>query len=84
MAISIHALTRSATPHEIEYVFKTGISIHALTRSATVGNEKVKQWEAISIHALTRSATSEGANLQQSLGDFNPRTHEECDIRLNY
>ena len=36
----------------------------------------------ISIHALTRSATLPHAVMAIATGNFNPRTHEECDCEL--
>ncbi len=57
-AISIHALTRSATSLTGQDKSPYQISIHALTRSATALRFKISYWLEISIHALTRSATS--------------------------
>ena len=56
------------------------ISIHALTRSATGPVRCSFVCELISIHALTRSATKRWRVYSRSLCNFNPRTHEECDL----
>ncbi|PAE14612.1 hypothetical protein CHH91_18485, partial [Virgibacillus sp. 7505] len=57
-SISIHALTQSATPIQLN---KSGslekISIHALTQSATLEQAIRDIVAKISIHALTQSAT---------------------------
>ena len=55
------------------------ISIHALTRSATIRSGCNRTGWRISIHALTRSATELLSAMRKNIGDFNPRTHEECD-----
>ncbi len=57
------------------------ISIHALTRSATCCFGFSNCQSFISIHALTRSATVYYPGLKRWL-NFNPRTHEECDLPL--
>ena len=81
-AVSIHALTRSATADDGRTKRKRTVSIHALTRSATsiVGVKAPKI--SVSIHALTRSATRRSAHTQTGSKRFNPRTHEECDKQL--
>ena len=58
VAISIHALTRSATIVYALSLVKNIISIHALTRSATLPAVGATSIFSISIHALTRSATA--------------------------
>ena len=76
--VSIHALTRSATPTQLPEQPKAPVSIHALTRSATV------------VYSFTmpdgkfQSTHSRGVRLAVMgavpiAGSFNPRTHEECD-----
>ena len=82
--ISIHALTRSATLNNMEDVIGAKISIHALTRSATFYANELLATDFISIHALTRSATSAKINYCPMCGNFNPRTHEECDGLLKW
>ena len=57
-AISIHALTRSATADRSQITRERVISIHALTRSATGPMCGGGGPMYISIHALTRSATA--------------------------
>ena len=80
--ISIHALTRSATLTESLKSLDLIISIHALTRSATTAGQGGHVIIKISIHALTRSATlvCDGDRIKRK--DFNPRTHEECDVMV--
>ena len=39
---------------------------------------------SISIHALTRSATFRQRKIEKMRTDFNPRTHEECDMFDKY
>ena len=56
------------------------ISIHAPTRGATVANCQVRLPFLISIHAPTRGATSSQLSMSGTRVDFNPRTHEGCDI----
>ena len=56
------------------------ISIHALTRSATENRFNNHATNLISIHALTRSATGAVPYPGLKLGNFNPRTHKECDF----
>ena len=77
--ISIHALTRSATEQHFALDHNWSISIHALTRSATKSVRFVVTSTSISIHALTRSATRLLSLPVYGYGNFNPRTHEECD-----
>ena len=57
IAISIHALTKSATITFVFFIIFNGISIHALTKSATSQAWQSVSWLTISIHALTKSAT---------------------------
>ena len=57
------------------------ISIHALTRSATLRQDTRDRHRCISIHALTRSATGRFLQVPGDHLDFNPRTHEECDVK---
>ena len=81
--ISIHALTRSATIGIFVIQSNRTISIHALTRSATQPQiiNSMSQFIFQSTHSrgvrLTRSASS-----SRFLYNFNPRTHEECDLSL--
>ncbi|CZQ88083.1 Hypothetical protein TR210_670 [Trichococcus ilyis] len=82
-SISIHALTRSATKAYGFWASKTPISIHALTRSATDGRIVTLNDQTISIHALTRSATNPSRTRSTRSPDFNPRTHEECDVPVS-
>src|SRR5579875_444531 len=58
------------------------ISIHALTRSATMVIACPFEKFCISIHALTRSATGASTAMIIYNGNFNPRTHKECDGRF--
>ena len=81
--ISIHALTKSATamwPYFSSFLF---ISIHALTKSATT---KIGKWgQNVGKFQSTHSRRVRRAFTQRfisSVGNFNPRTHEECDGRL--
>ena len=60
------------------------ISIHALTRSATHSLRENGRNDGISIHALTRSATRQTQGHYREGIDFNPRTHEECDLTPSY
>ena len=60
--------------------FALYISIHALTRSATKFKLDMATDHIISIHALTRSATRKPRIHHEDEHDFNPRTHEECDL----
>ncbi len=53
IGISIHALTKSATPPFFARLREMQISIHALTKSATRMNLLDFQFQNISIHALT-------------------------------
>ena len=55
--ISIHALTKSATPKRPNADLDRVISIHALTKSATFSRIDLAIDDYISIHALTKSAT---------------------------
>ena len=79
--VSIHALTRSATIRALTGGDITKVSIHALTRSATA------EYQSSGIIAMFQSTHSRGVrldmpnDLQQSVASFNPRTHEECDMR---
>ena len=57
------------------------ISIHALMKSATLRHTTLLHFVAISIHALMKSATSYANSRWWRWGNFNPRTHEECDRR---
>ncbi len=80
-AISIHALTRSATRSKTQK--KRVIALFQSTHSRGVRRVRkivLGSFDSISIHALTRSATCQpfaGINLRLH---FNPRTHEECDF----
>ena len=80
-AVSIHALTRSATDQQQREILIISVSIHALTRSATFGDRFLSIGFYVSIHALTRSATEISKPYVQSKDSFNPRTHEECDAK---
>ena len=79
--ISIHALTRSATGW---WNGRCGWSV----RFQSTHSRGVRLWkcwarldyDSISIHALTRSATFCLENIMCSYVNFNPRTHEECDL----
>ena len=80
--VSIHALTRSATPiealskmlgHRFQSTHSRGVRLH-------FGQSKDEKYY-VSIHALTRSATRLSEGPQTSRHGFNPRTHEECDGR---
>ena len=55
--ISIHALTKSATPLTSQNLLAISISIHALTKSATGFVLAIECLMLISIHAPTKSAT---------------------------
>ena len=57
LAVSIHALTRSATFYKTLGRDSFVVSIHALTRSATCCLASLILRLQVSIHALTRSAT---------------------------
>ena len=78
-AISIHALTRSATAQlllctrtsEFQSMHSRGVQRRAsFTSISMIG---------ISIHALTRSATKRCLRKWAITIDFNPCTHEECN-----
>ena len=58
------------------------ISIHAPTRGATAKCVPNFMGKDISIHAPTRGATSRLQNTSLTMRDFNPRTHEGCDVSL--
>ena len=58
------------------------ISIHAPTRGATVKHDAAVFAAAISIHAPTRGATVLKSTDWPQIQNFNPRTHEGCDILL--
>ena len=81
--ISIHAITRSATR-----VFTS--LIHLNPKFQSTHSRGVRHFamasllstNGISIHALTRSATRSKLSLNAYYHNFNPRTHEECDILL--
>ena len=79
LAISIHALTRSATNKQCEYRRVIFISIHALTRSATV-ILKQNAPEQRNFNPRTHEECDCTTDSITSFMDyFNPRTHEECD-----
>jgi hypothetical protein len=80
--ISIHALTKSATPPSQLDHSSIEISIHALTKSATSWISAVTLILMISIHALTKSATFPKLNYKNFIIYFNPRTHKECDCEI--
>ena len=80
-SISIHALTRSATPDSSKRQLRPSISIHALTRSATR-----HEWQQFDGWRDFNPRTHEecdriGKKYRRNLCNFNPRTHEECDLR---
>ena len=70
------------TIEEAEAARKAAISIHALTGSATKYRKRLKSIDKISIHALTGSATSLLWGKYFWGLYFNPRTHGECDDRI--
>ena len=83
--ISIHALTRSATPLTVNK--KLPFPLFQSTHSQGVRLFQVSKTRGInyiSIHALTRSATIVQLLSQPLLSYFNPRTHKECDLSAVY
>ncbi len=82
LTISILALTRSATRPALNQAAALKISILALTRSATLSPLTTLEKRLISILALTRSATLKRYLMLLLHINFNPRTHEECDIEF--
>ena len=80
-AVSIHALTRSATSFKgFLFFFADSVSIHALTRSATKFYVIIMEY-----FRKFQSTHSRGVRLyipgNSALNPcFNPRTHEECDL----
>ena len=58
------------------------ISIHALTKRATRIHRKVICQLLISIHALTKRATSRLFSILNIFSNFNPRSHEESDVKF--
>ena len=77
--ISIHAPTRGATLILGGETVADHISIHAPTRGATKPVQIPKNVSRISIHAPTRGATIPSVLINQSVNDFNPRSHEGSD-----
>ena len=77
--VSIHALTRSATPVLASRWLSWRVSIHALTRSAT---HSAKRAGSMNRFQSTHSRGVRQLLARWLLADrcFNPRTHEECDI----
>ena len=61
--------------------FDREISTHALTWSATALIRKQQLSHFISTHALTWSATVTVWDIRNAYGNFNSRTHVECDYK---
>ena len=78
--ISIHAPTGGATRPSEYTVGLTLISIHAPTGGAT-GRDNVpyQKWK-ISIHAPTGGATTAVSGQQETIVNFNPRSHGGSDL----
>ncbi len=73
---------RVRLPAGIGVGIEKNISIHAPMKSATYGNNETKNLLHISIHAPMKSATILFFLFLSVLRNFNPRTHEECDMAL--
>ena len=79
-AVSIHALTKSATllrrclirHGKFQSTHSRRVRPSVLSISATA--------DSVSIHALTKSATLHQIIIISHICCFNPRTHEECDF----
>ena len=77
--ISIHALTKSATPEPASSHFLWMISIHALTKSATC-DWCWYLWSVSYFNPRThKECDLNDSDANDVLQDFNPRTHKECD-----
>ena len=83
-AISIHALTRSATGYHCPNCHRGAFYFNPRTHKEC-DLDKLKQLKvnnSISIHALTRSATAKIMQTIPTITNFNPRTHKECDALI--
>ncbi len=81
-AISIHALAKRATKHNIIVFIYHRISIHALAKRATGTASRTDISSAISIHALAKRATMMRYASIYLKVNFNPRPRKEGDHGL--